>query len=310
MVNDFEFAEAARIPDPQRLVRAYHASTATLNLVRAFTTGGYADLRHVHEWNKGFVSTPANAAYEKLARDIDKAMKFMSACGADFDAMRQVEFFAAHEALLLDYERPLTRVDSRTGKLYDTSGHFIWVGERTRDLDGAHIDFITKGAQPRRGEAVGEVRPGLHRAVAGPGRSRIASRAASPSSPGWARGTSATHCPGSSRRRPRPARRRPGSVIPCTATLLNPRVGSRRATSTTSSRRCTASSMCITRSGTVPGGIHVELTGNDVTECLGGADKILDADLNKRYESVCDPRLNHRQGLELAFLVAEMLAAD
>ena len=135
-------------PDPQRLVRAYHASTATLNLVRAFTTGGFADLRHVHDWNKGFVANAANVRYERLAKDIDKAMKFMKACGADFDAMRTTEFFSAHEALVLDYERPMTRVDSRTGELYDTSGHFVWVGERTRDLDGAHIDFVASVRNP------------------------------------------------------------------------------------------------------------------------------------------------------------------
>ena len=117
MVNDFEFTEGARIPDPQRLVRAYHASSATLNLVRAFTQGGFADLRHVHDWNRGFVANAANARYEKIARDIDKAMKFMIACGADFEAMKRTEFFSAHEALILDYERPLTRVDSRTGDL-------------------------------------------------------------------------------------------------------------------------------------------------------------------------------------------------
>ena len=129
-------------------MRGYHASSATLNLVRAFTMGGFADLRHVHDWNKGFVANAANARYERLAKDIDKAMKFMDACGADFEAMRTTEFFSAHEALLLDYERPMTRVDSRTGDLYDTSGHFVWVGERTRDLGGAHIDFVASVRNP------------------------------------------------------------------------------------------------------------------------------------------------------------------
>ena len=138
----------SRTPDPQRLVRAYHASSATLNLVRAFTTGGFADLRHVHDWNKGFIANSANVRYERLAKDIDKAMKFMEACGADFEAMRTTEFFSAHEALVLDYERPMTRIDSRTGDLYDTSGHFVWVGERTRDLDGAHIDFVAAVRNP------------------------------------------------------------------------------------------------------------------------------------------------------------------
>ncbi|MGN6637083.1 MAG: 3-deoxy-7-phosphoheptulonate synthase, partial [Oryzihumus sp.] len=148
MVNDFAFTPEARTPDPDRLVRAYHASSATLNLVRAFTQGGFADLRRVHDWNRGFVANSANARYEKLAKDIDKAMKFMEACGADFEAMHRVEFFAAHEALLLDYERPLTRIDSRTGLPYDVSGHFLWVGERTRDVDGAHIDFISRVRNP------------------------------------------------------------------------------------------------------------------------------------------------------------------
>jgi 3-deoxy-7-phosphoheptulonate synthase len=122
MVNDYDFSAPSREPDPQRLVRGYHASSATLNLVRAFTTGGFADLRYVHDWNKGFVANAANARYEKIARDIDKAMKFMAACGADFEAMKTTEFFAAHEALLLDYERPLVRTDSRTGELYEHLG--------------------------------------------------------------------------------------------------------------------------------------------------------------------------------------------
>ncbi|MCY7288737.1 MAG: 3-deoxy-7-phosphoheptulonate synthase, partial [Cryobacterium sp.] len=148
MVNDFPFTPEARTPDPNRLVRAYNASSATLNLVRAFTTGGFADLRHVHDWNRGFVANSANSRYERIAGDIDKAMKFMAACGVAFDAMRTVEFFASHEALLLDYERPLTRIDSRTGLPYDVAGHFVWVGERTRDLDGAHIDFVSRIRNP------------------------------------------------------------------------------------------------------------------------------------------------------------------
>ena len=142
MVNDVAFTPQARTPDPQRLVQAYHAASATLNLVRAFTMGGFADLRRVHDWNRGFVANSANRRYERLAHDIDKAMRFMAACGADFDQMRTTEFFAAHEALLLDFERPLTRIDSLTGRPYDTSAHFVWVGERTRDLDGVHVDFL------------------------------------------------------------------------------------------------------------------------------------------------------------------------
>ena len=148
LVNGYDFTEASRTADPQRLLQAYHVSTATLNLIRAFTQGGFADLREVHSWNQGFVKNPQNHRYEALATEIDRALRFMEACGAEFSALERTEFFTSHEALLLDYERPLTRVDSRTGKLYDTSAHFLWIGERTRDLDGAHVDFLSKVHNP------------------------------------------------------------------------------------------------------------------------------------------------------------------
>ena len=309
MVNDYEFEEAARQPDPQRLVRAYHASSATLNLVRAFTTGGYADLRHVHEWNKGFVANPANALYEKLARDIDKAMRFMSACGADFDAMRQVEFFAAHEALILDYERPLTRIDSRTGRLYDTSGHFVWVGERTRQLDGAHLDFLSRVHNPvgvklstKSDPAYIEQLVDLVDPDREPGRLTFITRMGA--------GQIRESLPGVVE-----AAVKAGSAA---TWICDPMHGNTFESTSGYKTRNFDDIVDEVRGffevhhelGTVPGGIHVELTGNDVTECLGGAEKIVDADLTKRYESVCDPRLNHRQGLELAFLVAEMLSRD
>ena len=306
MVNDFAFHESARTPDPGRLVRAYHASSATLNLVRAFTTGGFADLRHVHDWNKGFVANSANAKYEKLAHDIDKAMRFMAACGADFEQMRSVEFFAAHEALLLDYERPLTRIDSRTGRLYDTSGHFVWVGERTRQLDGAHVDFVSRVSNPvgvKLGpkadidevlRLIDKVDP--HRT---PGRltfiTRMGARTIREALPALVDKVSAS-----------------GAVV---TWVCDPMHGNTFEATTGFKTRNFDDIVEEVRGffevhrslGTVPGGIHVELTGNDVTECLGGAEKIIDTDLEKRYESLCDPRLNHQQSLELAFLVAEML---
>jgi 3-deoxy-7-phosphoheptulonate synthase len=309
MVNDFEFTADARTPDPQRLVRAYHASTATLNLVRAFTQGGFADLRHVHDWNRGFVANAANSRYERLARDIDKAMRFMLACGADFEAMKTTEFFSAHEALLLDYERPLTRVDSRTGDLYDTSGHFIWVGERTRDLGGAHVDFVSRVRNPIgvKLSAKAEIDDVLrlidkvdpHRE---PGRLTFITRMGA-----------------------QPLREAlPGLVEKVTASgalvtwICDPMHGNTFESASGYKTRDFEDVVEEVRGffevhqglGTVPGGIHVELTGNDVTECIGGSERILDADLNKRYESVCDPRLNHQQSLELAFLVAEMLSRD
>ena len=309
MVNDFAFHEVARIPDPHRLIQAYHASSATLNLVRAFTTGGYADLRYVHEWNRGFVSTTANAKYEKIAHDIDKAMRFMAACGADFDAMRTVEFFSAHEALVLDYERPLTRVDSRSGRLYDTSAHFVWIGERTRQLDGAHIDYVSRISNPV-GVKLGpkadtdEVLRMIDKVDADrtPGRltfiTRMGAGAIRDALPSLVEKVSAS-----------------GAQV---TWICDPMHGNTYESATGFKTRDFERIVEEVRGffevhralGTVPGGIHVELTGNDVTECVGGAAQIIDSDLEKRYESVCDPRLNHQQSLELAFLVAEMLGQD
>ncbi|GGB90568.1 phospho-2-dehydro-3-deoxyheptonate aldolase [Knoellia flava TL1] len=309
MVNDFEFTPEARHPDPQRLVRAYHASSATLNLVRAFTTGGFADLRHVHDWNRGFVANAANQRYEKLARDIDKAMKFMAACGADFEAMRTTEFFAAHEALILDYERPLTRVDSRTGDLYDTSGHFIWIGERTRDLGGAHLDFVSRIHNPIGVKVSAQAQvDDLLRIIdlvdpdRTPGRLTFITRMGA----------------GQVREALAPVVEKVTASGAAVTWICDPMHGNTFESASGYKTRDFEDVVEEVRGffevhqslGTVPGGLHVELTGNDVTECLGGSEKILDADLNKRYETVCDPRLNHQQSLELAFLVAEMLSRE
>ena len=306
MVNDFAFTEDARTPDPNRLVRAYNASSATLNLVRAFTMGGFADLRHVHDWNRGFVANAANQKYDRLAHDIDMAMKFMAACGADFDAMRTVEFFAAHEALILDYERPLTRIDSRTGLAYDTSAHFVWVGERTRDLDGAHVDFVSRIQNPVGVKVSANAEPDQLLKLLDkidpdrvPGRvsfiTRMGARAVRDALPPIVERVSES-----------------GAQV---TWICDPMHGNTFSSTTGFKTRHFDDVVDEVHGffdvhrglGTVPGGIHVELTGNDVTECLGGSEKILDADLEKRYESLCDPRLNHQQSLELAFLVAEML---
>ncbi|MEO7132198.1 MAG: 3-deoxy-7-phosphoheptulonate synthase class II [Dermatophilaceae bacterium] len=306
MVNAFDFHEGARTPDPQRLVRAYHASSATLNLVRAFTTGGFADLRYVHEWNRGFMANGAHSRYDRIAKDIDKAMRFMAACGADFDAMRTVEFYAAHEALLLDYERPLTRIDSRTGKLYDTSGHFVWVGERTREEHGAHIDFISRISNPV-GIKIGP-KADIDEVL------RIIDKVDPDRTPG--RLTFITRMGASTIQEALPAIvdkvTASGAVV---TWICDPMHGNTFEASTGFKTRDFEDIVEEVRGffevhrslGTVPGGIHVELTGNDVTECLGGAEKIIASDLEKRYESLCDPRLYHQQSLELAFIVAEML---
>jgi 3-deoxy-7-phosphoheptulonate synthase len=308
MVNDSPFTAQARTPDPDRLVRAYNASSATLNLVRAFTTGGFADLRHVHDWNRGFVANSANSRYERIAGDIDKAMKFMAACGADFDALRTVEFFASHEALLLDYERPLTRIDSRTGLPYDVSSHFVWVGERTRDLDGAHIDFVSRIRNPI-GVKVGPTADPDYLL-------RLIDKLDPEREPG--RLTFITRM-GSGRIRealPRIVEKVTASDAVVTW-ICDPMHGNTFESPSGYKTRRFDDIVDEVRGffevhkalGTIPGGIHIELTGNDVTECLGGAGEIVDADLEMRYETLCDPRLNHQQSLELAFLVAEMLSS-
>ena len=305
-VNGYEFTAESRAHDPQRLLKAYHTSASTLNLVRAFTTGGFADLRSVHEWNKGFADNPANARYESLAGEIDRAIKFMAACGADFNELRTTEFYVSHEGLLFDYERPLTRIDSRTGLPYDTSGHFIWIGERTRQLDHAHIDFMSKIRNPI-GVKLGpntqpdDVRelierldpnrePGRLTFITRMGATKI--REAMPKLVEAVKGTDANPL-----------------------WITDPMLGIGITTSNGYKSRRFEDVMdevsgffeVHRAAGTVPGGIHIELTGDDVAECLGGSEHINEAELESRYESLCDPRLNHMQSLELAFLVAEEL---
>jgi len=308
MVNGTPFTPQARTPDPDRLVRAYNTSSATLNLVRAFTTGGFADLRHVHDWNRGFVANSANSRYERIARDIDKAMKFMAACGADFDALRTVEFFASHEALLLDYERPLTRIDSRTGMPYDCSSHFVWVGERTRDLEGAHIDFVSRIRNPIGVKVGPKADPDY--------LLRLIDKLDPEREPG--RLTFITRMGSDTVREALPPIVAKVTASEAAVTwICDPMHGNTFEAPSGYKTRNFDDIVDEVRGffevhkaqGTIPGGIHIELTGNDVTECLGGAGEISDADLETRYETLCDPRLNHQQSLELAFLVAEMLAA-
>jgi 3-deoxy-7-phosphoheptulonate synthase len=305
-INGFDFTRQARVPDPRRLLRAYHTSSATLNLIRAFTKGGFADLRHVHEWNRGFVANSANARYEAMARDIDRAMRFMAACGGDFDALRTVDFYSSHEALLLDYERPLTRIDSRTGAPYNVSAHFVWIGERTRQLDGAHVDLMSRVRNPIGVKLGPNTAPQDALALIDrldperePGRLTFVSRMGA--------GNVRTALP--------PlvdAVTRTGAQV---LWVCDPMHGNTfEASSGYKTRRfddvvdeVKGFFEVHAALGTVPGGMHIELTGDDVTECLGGAEHIDEADLATRYETLCDPRLNHQQSLEMAFLVAQML---
>jgi len=307
-VNGYDFTSESRTPDPKRLLQAYNTSASTLNLIRAFTMGGFADLRSVHEWNKGFTDNPANSRYEVMAREIDKAIKFMAACGANFSELRTTEFYTSHEGLLFDYERPMTRIDSRTGTPYDTSAHFIWIGERTRQLDGAHVDFLSRvrnplGVKLGPSTSVDDVMALIEKLDPNrePGRLTFITRM----------GTGKIR---SSLPKLVEAVRDSGAQP---LWITDPMHGNGITTKNGYKSRRFDDVMDEVKGffevhralGTFPGGVHVELTGDDVAECLGGSEHIDEITLESRYESLCDPRLNHSQSLELAFLVAEELAA-
>lgn len=306
-VNSIEFDPAKRRPDAQRLVRAYHASSAALNLVRAFTQGGYADLRQVHAWNQDFVrDTAAGERYEAMAAEIERALAFMHACGADPEEFQRVDFYAAHEALSIDYERALTRIDSRTGEPYDVSGHFLWIGERTRQLDAAHVQFASSIRNPI-GVKVGP--------TASPDDIVELARILNPDHvPG--RLTLITRMGAGKVREVLPdiIRKVDASGVPV-VWVCDPMHGNTREASTGHKTRLfddvideVLGFFEVHRDlGTFPGGLHIELTGDDVTECVGGTGGVLEDDLGERYETACDPRLNRQQSLELAFLVADML---
>ncbi len=306
-VNGLEFTESSRTPDPQRLVRVYNTSAATLNLARAFTQGGFADLRQVHEWNKGFIrDSSVGDRYENMANEIGRALAFMQSAGVDPETFKTVDFYSSHEALILEYEKALTRIDSRTGLPYDVSAHFLWIGERTRQLDGAHVDFAAKVRNPI-GVKLGP-KSTVDDALA------LIDRLDPDREPG--RLTFITRMGAGKIREALPAL--VDGVTKSGAQVLwvcDPMHGNTyEAPSGYKTRRFddvmdeVKGFFEVHKSlGTHPGGIHIELTGDDVTECVGGGEQISETDLASRYESACDPRLNHAQSLELAFLVAEML---
>ena len=308
IVNGYDFTPESREADPQRLVQGYHTAVSTLNLVRAFTQGGFADLREVHRWNQGFARNPANARYELLARDIDRAIKFMEAAGADFDELRRVDFYTGHEGLLMDYERPMTRIDSRTGTPYNTSAHFLWIGERTRELDGAHVDYFSRVRNPIGVKLGPTTSPDDMR--------RLIDKLDPDREPG--RLTFITRMGAEKVRDALPPLLE--AIKEHEATPLwvsDPMHGNGLTTPNGYKTRRFDDIVDEVRGffeshravGTYPGGVHIELTGDDVTECLGGSEHIDEATLATKYESLCDPRLNHMQSLELAFLVAEELAS-
>jgi 3-deoxy-7-phosphoheptulonate synthase len=313
-VNDAIFDEDARRADPRRLVRAYHQSAATLNLLRAFTKGGFADLRQIHEWNQEFVAaSPQGRRYEQLARQIDRSMRFMAACGVDLSrdpVLHEVDFYTSHEALLLPFEEALTRQDSLSGEWYCCSAHLLWVGERTRQTDGAHLEFLS----------------GVRNPVAcklGPGATsdevvEICERLDPKHEPG--RLTLISRMGASLVEAKLPplieAARSTGSEI---TWICDPMHGNTLTTSSGLKTRRFDDILAEIKGfftvhgelGSVPGGVHLELTNEDVTECLGGGGRvsgaITDDRLQDRYRALCDPRLNAQQSLELAFEISEML---
>jgi len=309
MVNDEAFDEDARRPDPARLVAAYQQSASTLNLLRAFTKGGFADLSQVHLWNQQFVaSSTEGLRYESIAAEIDRALRFMAACGIDLGAevgLHQVDFWTSHEALILPYEECLTRMDSLSGDWFDCSAHLLWVGDRTRQLDGAHVEFLSGVGNPLGVKIGPSTTP--DEAV------RLCERLNPARTPGRLTLITRFGADKIEKHLPSLIRAVDGSGHPV-VWACDPMHGN---TFTSAGRKTRRFNDILSElrtffalhraAGTWPGGVHVELTGDDVTECLGGAEEIFEGDLGARYTTTCDPRLNARQSLDLAFRVAEFL---
>jgi len=310
MVNDPSPLIAARTPNPERLVQAYNQAASTLNLLRAFTKGGFADLSRVHAWNQEFVATSAEGQrYEQVAAEIERALGFMRACGIDTEttsALHQVDVYTSHEALILGYEESLTRQDSLTGGWYDCSAHMLWIGERTRQLDGAHVEFLRGVGNPigcKIGKTTSveyllELCETLNPARI-PGRLTLISR------------MGADDVEETLRPLLRAVRDAGHPVVwacdPMHGNTYSAPNGRKTRHFDDIIREITGFVRAHRAEGTWPGGIHIELTGDNVTECLGGSQALANEDLDTRYETVCDPRLNARQSLDLAFRIAELI---
>jgi len=312
IINDIAFNEAARVPDPHRLLQAYRQSAATLNLLRAFASGGYANLEHVHRWTLGFLKdSPAAERFQEIADRITDALRFMRACGITSDTtpqLRTTSFYTSHEALLLGYEQALTRVDSTTGEWYATSGHFLWIGDRTRDPEGAHVEFMRGIKNPIGLKAGPSMTPDeLLRLIDilnpdnEPGRLTIITR--------FGADKAAAGLPPLIRAVQREGRKVVWSCDPMHGNTIRSATGYKTRPFDKVLAEVKTFMQAHAAEGTHAGGIHIEMTGKNVTECTGGATQaISEADLCDRYHTHCDPRLNAAQALELAFLVAEELA--
>ena len=309
--SDAPTAEA-RVPDPERLVHGYYQAASTLNLLRAFTKGGFADLSLVHTWNREFVAgSPSGQRYEALAGEIGRALRFMQAIGIDLErepTLHEVDVWTSHEGLLLDYEEPLTRTDSLTGEPYDCSAHMLWIGDRTRELDGAHVEFFS-GIRNPIGVKLGPT-------ATPEGVCALAERLNPDRVPG--RLTLITRM-GAERVRDllppllRAVREAEIPVVwacdPMHANLVRTPSGTKTRHFDSIMAEVQGFFASHREVGTWPGGVHIEFTGDDVTECLGGSTEVLEDQLDHRYETLCDPRLNGRQSLDLAFRVAELMRA-
>src|SRR5688572_30646170 len=313
IINGIEFTEEARRPDPARQEMVYRQSAATLNLLRAFASGGYANLDHVHQWMLGFVAdSPQRERYEALADRITETLNFMRAIGINPEShpeLMQTDFFTSHEALLLGYEQALTRIDSTSGDWYATSGHMLWIGDRTRQPDHAHVEFC-RGVKNPIGLKCG---PSLESDTLirlidilnpknEPGRLTLIAR--------FGAGKVGEHLPRLIRTVAREGRTVVWSCDPMHGNTIKAAGGYKTRPFDLILREVEDFFAVHRAEGTHAGGIHIEMTGNNVTECTGGARAVSEADLSSRYHTHCDPRLNADQALELAFLVAELLKRE
>ncbi len=306
-INGMDFTEKSRIPDAKRLFRAYSQSASTLNLLRAFSQGGFADLRQVHLWNLGFIKDKTKGKYKEIEDKISDALAFMEACGINSDnnrRLRTVNFYTSHEALLLPFEESMTRVDSTTGEYHDTSAHFVWIGDRTRQLDGAHVEFC-RGIKNPIGLKCG---PSLKSEELiklcnilnpdnEPGRMTLISR--------FGAENVEKFLPKLIRAVKKEGLNVVWSCDPMHGNTIKAATGFKTRTFDSVVKEVKNFFSIHHSEGTYAGGLHVEMTGQDVTECTGGAQKISENDLSNRYRTHCDPRLNANQALELAFLISE-----
>jgi len=313
IVNDNAFTPEARIPNPRRMLSAYRQSAATLNLLRAFATGGFANLASVHQWMLGFVKdSPQARRYEELADRISETLSFMQACGLDLEShpeLRATDFFTSHEALLLGYEQAFTRVDSTTGDWYATSGHMLWIGDRTRQLDHAHVEFFRGIKNPIGLKCGPSLKPDeliklidILNPDNEAGRLTLIGR--------FGADKVGEHLPALIRAVQREGRTVVWSCDPMHGNTITSTTGYKTRPVDRVMQEVKNFFAVHQAEGTYAGGIHLEMTGQNVTECTGGARAITDEDLNDRYHTVCDPRLNADQSIDMAFMLAELLKAE